>query len=162
MRQGQKNGEVGLLLRLIEDSYIRKAWHGPNLRGSLRGLTVEEASWRPSPDRHNIWEILVHCAYWKYIVRRRILDEKKGTFPYKGSNWFKRPIVSTADSLRQDLALLEECHRRMVMAISSLEPTQLPWIPKNSKVSNEAIIRGIASHDVYHAGQIQLLKRLMK
>jgi uncharacterized damage-inducible protein DinB len=50
----------------------------------------------------------------------------------------------------------------MVGAISSLNYAELRRIPKNSKVSNEAIVRGIASHDVYHAGQIQLLKRLMK
>jgi uncharacterized damage-inducible protein DinB len=154
--------DLRILLNLLEESYIKKAWHGPNLRGSLRGITLEEAAWRPGPGRHNIWEILVHCAYWKYIVRRRILGEKKGSFPSKGSNWFKRPLVLTEAALASDIALLEETHRTMVKAVESLNVRQLGRIPKNSKVSNEAIIRGIASHDVYHAGQIQLLKRLMK
>lgn len=153
---------LDLLLKLVEESYVRKAWHGPNLRGSLRGITVEEAAWRPQPDRHNIWEIILHCAYWKYIVRRRILGEQKGSFPLKGSNWFKRPVVFTSAALSQDMALLAETHRSMVKAIQSLEPGTLPKIPKNSNVNTAAIVRGIASHDVYHAGQIQLLKRLMK
>jgi hypothetical protein len=157
-----KNGQLEILLKLLEESFIKKAWHGPNLRGSLRGMTIEEAAWRPGPDRHNIWEILVHCAYWKYIVRRRILGEKKGSFPWKGSNWFKRPLVLTEAALSRDIALLEETHRTMVEAIASLRIKELKRIPKNSKISNEAMIRGIASHDVYHAGQIQLLKKLMK
>jgi hypothetical protein len=157
-----KRSETQMLLKLVDESYISKAWHGPNLRGSLRGITVEEAAWRPSPNRHNIWEIIVHCAYWKYIVRRRILRETRGSFPYKGSNWFKRPIVLTREALNRDLRILKETHQSMVGAISSLNYAELRRIPKNSKVSNEAIVRGIASHDVYHAGQIQLLKRLMK
>lgn len=162
MKPKNLHSELELLLSLVEESYVRKAWHGPNLRGSLRGLTAKEAAWRPSPHRHNIWEIMVHCSYWKYIVRRRILGEKKGSFAIKGSNWFNRPVALTSEAFRQDLALLEEIHESMVDAISSLLPSELKEIPKNSKVSTEAIIRGIASHDVYHAGQIQLLKRLMK
>ncbi|HEY6952669.1 MAG TPA: DinB family protein [Bacteroidota bacterium] len=162
MKQSSSNEQRRSLLRLIEESYVKKAWHGPNLRGSLRGIALGEASWRPAPDKHNIWEIVVHCAYWKYIVRRRILGEQKGSFPLKGSNWFKRPMVLTPEALRQDITLLDETHQSMVDAIRSLDVTSLPRIPKNSKVTNEAIIRGIALHDVYHAGQIQLLKRLMK
>lgn len=162
MKKRKQHRELEILLRLVEESYAKKAWHGPNLRGSIRGITLEEAAWRPHPDRHNIWEIVVHCAYWKYIVRRRILREKKGSFALKGSNWFKRPIVLTPAALSQEIALLEQTHQTMVEAIQALQPGTLSRFPKNSKVSNESIIRGIASHDVYHAGQIQLLRRLMK
>ena len=162
MNTATRNNGLDVLLRLVDESYHKKAWHGPNLRGSLRGITVQEALWRPSPKRHNIWEILVHCAYWKYIVRRRILGEKKGSFPYKGSNWFDRSPVMDERSLREDQDILENAHRTMVAAIVALNPRDLSRIPKNSKVSNEAIIRGIASHDVYHAGQIQILKKLME
>jgi hypothetical protein len=162
MKKHSAQSEIDHLLKLIDESYNRKAWHGPNLRGSVRGITMEEASWRPAPNRHNIWEIIVHCAYWKYIVRRRLLGEKKGSFPLKGSNWFKRPIVLTPEALAQDIILLEETHERMRHAIHSLHPRHLGRIPKTRKVSNETLIRGIAMHDVYHAGQIQLLKRMMR
>jgi uncharacterized damage-inducible protein DinB len=148
------------LLFLIEQSYNKKAWHGTNLRGSIRGLSAHEAARRPGPGRHNIWEIVVHCAYWKYIVRRRILGEKKGSFPLKGSNWFQRSTNLTEQAWREDMKLLESCHRLLLEAVSQLTPSELPHIPEGSKVSNLAIIAGIASHDIYHAGQIQLLKRL--
>ena len=76
-----------LFLRMLDDAYQRKAWHGPNLRGSLRGVTADQALWRPAPGRHSIGELAVHCAYWKYAVRRRLTGLKRGTFPRKGSNW---------------------------------------------------------------------------
>lgn len=148
------------LLRLIDEGYEVRTWHGPNLRGSLRGLTAAEASKRPGPGRHNAWEVAVHAAYWKYIVRRRILGEKRGSFPIKGSNWFTRPAPGA--DLQADLRLLEEMHRSMRGAIESLAEADLDRTPAGSKVSNEAIISGVAFHDVYHAGQVQLLKRLTR
>jgi hypothetical protein len=154
--------EISLLLRIVHEAYEKQAWHGPNLRGSIRGLDVPKATWRPAPGRHNIWEIVVHAAYWKYIVRRRLLGEKKGSFPLKGSNWFVRPATMTSVAWRSDIALLEDMHRKMREAIAGLAPGDLEKIPPGSKVSNTAIISGIAAHDVYHAGQIQLLKRLYR
>jgi len=154
--------QVGNLLFLIDQSYNRKAWHGTNLRGSIRGLSAREAAWRPGAGRHSIWEIVVHCAYWKYIVRRRILGEKRGSFPLKGSNWFQRSADLGEQAWREDIKLLESCHRSLLDAVSQLSPGELSRTPAGSKVSNLAIIVGIASHDVYHAGQIQLLKRLQQ
>jgi uncharacterized damage-inducible protein DinB len=154
--------EIVSLLQLIDESYEKKAWHGPNLKGSIRGLTAKQAAWRPSPERHNIWEVVVHCAYWKYIVRRRILGEKRGSFPHKGSNWFVRRTGLTEKAWREDVRLLEICHRTMRDAVAGLKKSELALVPRGSKVSNNRIISGIASHDLYHTGQIQLLKRLMK
>jgi len=162
MKPKSLSPEIKLLLQIIDESYEKKTWHGPNLRGSIRGLTAKRAAWRPAPGRHNIWEIVVHAAYWKYIVRRRILGEKKGSFPLKGSNWFTRPETNSERAWRQDVKMLEEIHRSMREAVAGLSPRNLQKNPKGSKFSNAATISGIASHDVYHAGQIQLLKRLMK
>ena len=150
------------LLFQIDQSYRTKAWHGTNLRGSLRGVSAREAAWRPGTGRHNIWEIVVHCAYWKYIVRRRLLGEKKGSFPLKGSNWFLRSTHLTEEAWTQDLKLLEACHASLVEAVAHLNDRDLARSPKGIKVSNLAVIVGIASHDVYHAGQIQILKRLQR
>lgn len=149
-------------LFLIDQSYNKKAWHGPNLRGSIRGLSARQAVWRPAPNRHSICEIVVHCAYWKYIVRRRILGEKKGSFPLKGSNWFHRPATLSDREWQRDVNLLETSHASMREAIRQLNDADLAISPSGNKVSKAAIIAGIASHDVYHAGQIQLLKRLLK
>ncbi len=149
---------MSLLLRLIDEGYNVKAWHGPNLKGSLRGVTAAQAARRPAPGRHNIREVAVHAAYWKYVVRRRITGEKRGSFPLTGSNWFPRP--GPGSGWKEDLRLLEEMHRSMRRAVASLKDADLRKKPRGSRVSNAAIVAGIAAHDVYHAGQIQLLKRL--
>jgi uncharacterized damage-inducible protein DinB len=153
---------IQLLLELLDQSYNKKSWHGTNLRGSVRGLSLREALWRPSPGRHNIWEIVVHCAYWKYAVRRRILGEKRGSFPLKGSNWFVRSGRLTETQWRADIRLMEACHQSMREAVAALPVAALKHIPRGSTIGNAMILTGIASHDVYHAGQIQILKRLMK
>jgi hypothetical protein len=154
--------EIDLLLAIIDTGYNRQSWHGPNLRGSIRGVEPDLAAWRPAPQRHNIWEHVVHAAYWKYTVRRRLLGEKRGSFPLKGSNWFVRPGGLEGGSWSSDVALLEEMHQKLRAAIAALTPADLAVRPRSSKVSNAAMIYGIAAHDVYHAGQIQLLKRLCR
>ncbi len=148
------------VLRLIDEGYGRRAWHGPNLRGALRGLTAEDASRRPAPGRHNIWEIAVHAAYWKYAVRRRILGEKRGSFPLRGSDWFRRPARGA--DWREDLRMLEETHRSLRRAVASLGDRDLGRKSRGSRQPNIHMIIGIGAHDVYHAGQIRLIKRLVK
>ncbi|HEV3121906.1 MAG TPA: DinB family protein [Isosphaeraceae bacterium] len=155
------NGELQLLLDLLDQAYERKAWHGPNLKGSVRGLDARRACWRPAPGRHSIAEQVLHAAYWKYAARRRLRGDAKGSFPLKGSNWF--PVTETLSEAewRGYLRLLEAEHRSLRSAIADLRPEQLRQTPAGSKVSNDALIQGIAAHDIYHAGQIQLLKRLV-
>ncbi|HEX6209678.1 MAG TPA: hypothetical protein VF136_02805, partial [Methylomirabilota bacterium] len=68
--------EIELLLSQIDQAYDHRSWHGTNLRGSVRGVVAEVAAWRPGPGRHNIHEIVVHAAYWKYAVRRRLTGER--------------------------------------------------------------------------------------
>jgi hypothetical protein len=100
------SAEIELLLSILDEAYEKQAWHGPNLRGSLRGISAGQAAWRPGPGRHNIWEIAVHAAYWKYAVRRRLTGEKRGSFPFKGSNWFQRPESISEKAWQDDLRLL--------------------------------------------------------
>ena len=158
----RRSPEVLALLRLLEEGYEKKAWHGPNIKGSLRGLTPEEAAWHPGNGRHSIWEIAVHCAYWKYAVWRQLTGNKRGSFPLKGSNWFKRPLVLRKEALHEDLLLLERMHAQLHDVVATLPDSTLHRKPRGSKYPARFIISGAASHDIYHAGQIQLIKRLMR
>ena len=58
------NPQVSLLLTLIDQAFDHQSGYGTNLRGSIRGLSVADVVWRPAPNRHSIWEIVVHAAYW--------------------------------------------------------------------------------------------------
>jgi hypothetical protein len=152
--------EIRQLLLLVDQGYNRTSWHGTNLRGSIRRITADQAAWRPAPGRHNIWEIVIHAAYWKYAVRRRLLGEQRGSFPLKGSNWFERPEVCSEAAWRTDIALLDRMHESLREAIGSLSARDLQRTRGAGRTNNFALISGIAAHDLYHAGQIQLLKRL--
>jgi hypothetical protein len=153
---------IDLLLALIDQAYDHSAWHGPNLRGSIRGLGAAVAGWRPAAGRRCIWEIVMHVAYWKYAVRRRLLGEKRGSFPRKGSNWFAAPKPLSEAAWMEAVALLHNTHQSMRQAVAGLRPADLHARPAGSKRTHFDLISGIAAHDVYHAGQIQLLKRLAR
>ena len=148
-----------LLLDLLDEAYDRQSWHGPNLRGALRGLTPTQAAWRPAVTRHSIRELVVHAAYWKYAVRRRLTGEDRGTFALEGSNWFE---TGASREWTQELRLLASEHKALRAAVSAFPASRLnrPLL-KNGK-SAAHLVRGIAAHDLYHAGQIQLLKRLQR
>lgn len=150
------------LLFLIDSAYDHVSWHGTNLRGSIRGVTPQQAAWRPAANRHNIWELVVHAAYWKYVAWRRLTGSKRGSFPLDGSNWMSRPQEGSAKAWRADIQLLADTHRTLRGVVASLRPADLNRKPKGSKVTTLALVTGIAAHDLYHAGQIQLMKRLMR
>jgi len=156
------NGEVRQLLLMVDEAYSGRSWHGANLRGSIRGLTSAEASRRPGRGRHSIREIVLHAAYWKYAVRRRLKGERRGSFPLKGSNWFIRPLRGPGTSWADDIALLESQHALLRSVIAATPPSLLRRRPGGGRVTCETLIRGIAAHDLYHAGQIQLIKRLVR
>jgi hypothetical protein len=146
-------GDNELFLTLLDEAYNRRSWHGPNLRGSLRGVNAAQAAWRPQPDAHNIWELALHAAYWKYVVWRRVTGATRGGFALAGSNFFARPVEATEAAWKRDLDILEAAHRDLRRAVEDLDA----GTPEKTR----HMIRGAAAHDLYHAGQIRLLLRLM-
>lgn len=152
---------IDLLLGTLGQAYDRKSWHGTTLRGALRAVTPEEAAWRPARGRHDIHEIALHAAYWKYVVRRRLTGEGRGSFPVKGSNWFPRPLAGTGAEWKETLGILDAAHASLVDAVAAFPPERLGEKPRGSRFSSLDMIRGAAAHDLYHAGQVQLIKRLL-
>jgi len=141
-----------LLLTLLDEAYEKKSWHGPNLRGSLRGVDADTAAWRPSPQAHNIWELALHAAYWKYVVWRKVTGARRGSFALTGSNFFPRPAEPGETAWKHDLAILDSAHRDLRASVAKMKP----GAPEKLLHA----IRGAAAHDLYHAGQIRLLRRL--
>jgi uncharacterized damage-inducible protein DinB len=144
-----------LLLANLDGAYLKKGWHGPTLRNAIRGLHAKDVSWRPAPGRHNIWELTAHAAYWKYAARRRLSGGKRGSFPLKGSNWIPAPAKIDERSWQEVVRLLEEEHRLLREVIASISDADL----RDRKKLR--VLYGVAAHDVYHTGQIQLVKRLL-
>ena len=160
MTRLRSDPRIQLLTQIVDHAFQRKSWHGTTLKGSIRGLTVAKAIWRPRSDRHNIWELVLHTAYWKYIVRRRLTRDKTLSLPRKPSNWPALPEQATARLLQEDVALLQSEHDLLIAAISEFPPSQLHRRAPECQWTYVEHIHGIAAHDLYHAGQIQLLKKL--
>ncbi len=154
--------EIARLLPLLDEAFHKKSWHGTNLRGAVRGMSAKTAGWRLAGEPHSIADLVVHCAYWKYAVRRRLRGDPRGSFPLKGSNWFKLPEPLGEAAWRGYVALLDSEHRALRDAVAELPARQIEATPKGRQIGNLMLIHGIALHDIYHTGQIQMLKALAK
>jgi uncharacterized damage-inducible protein DinB len=152
---------IAALLELLSDAFEGPAWHGPALLGALRGVDAAEAVRRPGRDRHCIWELVLHTAYWKYVVRRRLTGAGRGGFPRAPSNFPALPGRPDRRAWRADIALLRDEHERLVDVVEELDPAVLDE-RSGSRWTRAREIAGVAAHDVYHTGQIQLLKRLLR
>ena len=152
------DGRIQLLLMMLEQAYGKRTWHGANLKYSLRGLTVAQALWRPVAGRHNVWEYTLHCAYWKFVAKSRLEGvEAKFSRPFDD---FPQVNSGSAAEWKKDLAFLSKCHKELLAAVSGLEEKRLEQ-PVGSWTAQELVF-GVANHDIYHAGQIQLLRRLQE
>lgn len=160
------------LLASIDEAFDGRSWHGTNLRGSLRGVSRAAAAWRPTSatdrsagerhSRHNIWELMVHAAYWKYDVRRKLTGEQSRSFAIEGSNFWRRPVEGTLAEWRADLALLEAEQDGLRDAVAAFPAARWNRMSPRKPFTFASLVRGIAAHDLYHAGQIQLLRRLQE
>ncbi len=148
-----------IFVNALDQAYERQSWHGTNLRGAIRGLSPAQAARRPGPGRHNIWELVVHCAYWKYAVWRRLTGSARGSFRLTGSNFFARPAgKGDLAAWRADVKLLDDMHRQLRDVVVRMTPAQLARKNQRSRFTNADLISGVTAHDLYHAGQIQLIK----
>jgi hypothetical protein len=154
------NPVIALLLRQLDLAFDIRSWHGTNLLGSIRGVERAVVAWRPQRGRHNIAELVVHAAYWKYRVFRLISDAEQRSFELPGSDFFERPGVPTEAQWRADVELLRTWHQRLADAVAAFPAERLSEVPGRSKFSYADVICGAAAHDLYHAGQIQLIKRM--
>ncbi|HEX9167243.1 MAG TPA: DinB family protein [Gemmatimonadales bacterium] len=152
-----------LLIENIDPRPGRGGWHGgPTAAGALRGVSAADAAWQPAPGRKSIWDLTLHIAYWKYAVRRRLAGDPAGGFPRRPANWPRVPAVPDAAAWRADVALLKAEHQRLVAAVAAVPLRRYGAVlPGRKRWTVGELIVGIAQHDAYHVGQIQMLKRLL-
>lgn len=145
------NPQLELLLDVLDRAFDKPSWHGPNLAGSFRGVDAVTAA-RSIRGRKSIWQQVLHAVYWKQRVLNRLIGTQR--FPRPGSNWPKLPQKISSSAWKADQQLLHDIHRRLRAAVADLDPAgltpRLRWL-----------ICGAAAHDVYHAGQIRLLRKLL-
>ena len=155
--------EIDRIVDELEREHGGDPWHGNPLRQILDGVDHRQAALRPLAKAQTIWETVLHIVAWKNEVRRRVGGAPAGA-PIEG-DW-PTPPPASAEGWRDALAGLEASHRALVAAVAGLrepalfEPTTDPRERETGLgVSHYVLLHGIVQHDVYHAGQIALLKK---
>jgi DinB superfamily len=143
--------------RVLREGYGPGAWHGPDLKAALADVTSALAFWRPGQGRHNIAEIALHHAYCARAVRTQISAKPSEPFVLPGEDWFAIDDEQTMS------------WERIRETVDAEQQRLNEWIGKakagavKSPVADEerfGLVLGITCHAVYHAGQVQLIKRL--
>src|SRR5262249_60140979 len=147
------------------NSHLQRAqegegWHGPSLRELLDGVTAEQAGARPIPNAHSIWELVNHVITWEQIARRRL--EGEGQFEIPDEINFP-PVTDASEAAWQaTLQSLEASHRSLREGIKKLDDAKLEETTPRTSYSTNELLHGAIQHDLYHAGQIALLKKAMQ
>ena len=151
-----------LLRENVQPRPGRGAWHGgPTAVGALRGVTASQAAWSPARGRKSIWQLALHIAYWDYAVRRRIEGGTGARFARSPANWPEVPDRSDARGWADDVSLLKSEHAQLASTIAKIPSSRYKIaLPGGRRWTIGELIVGIAQHDAYHTGQIQLVKRL--
>lgn len=151
------NAVATLESRVLNEGYGPGAWHGPDLKAALADVKPTLAFWRPAAGRHNIAEVALHHAYCVRAVRAQISGRPPAPFVRDGEDWFDladekalpwQKILDTVETEQQRLTTLIED-----MAAGTVGSTL-------TEAERFNLVLGITCHAIYHAGQIQLIKRL--
>lgn len=153
---------VRLLLAQVDGAVTGRGWQGPTLLGTVRGVTVAQATCTPSGASRCIWQHVLHAAYWMYAVRRIIDPGAPAGFARSPSNWPSLPDERDVAAWRADVRLLKREYELLREAIERVDAASLWSVPGARAWQRADYIVGIASHSAYHAGQIQLLKRMTR
>lgn len=146
-----------LLTRVLTEGYGPGAWHGPDLKAALAGVSLDLAFWRPAPGRHNIAEIALHHAYCARAVRAKLTGSTPEPFALDGDDWFALPNEKRM-AWPEILALVDTEQRKLAATIVDLGAGRAA--SPLSDAERFDLVLGITGHAIYHAGQVQLLKVL--
>lgn len=155
------------LLSALRRAHDGEPWHGPSRAQVLADVTAAEAAWRPAPTAHSIWAIVLHMRSWT----REVLRRAKGGVPAEPVDGDWPPVPTPADDAawRAALESLEAAHAELAGFVAAMsEETRAsrvrerPGDPPGHAITQRGMIRSLAEHDVYHTGQLALLKSLVR
>jgi hypothetical protein len=141
-----------MLVEELNNAFDKRSWHGASLISALRVSPAVAA--KRVAGRHTIWEQLLHAAYWKHRVLLYLGSKEK--FPRPGSDWIAMPKTPNAAAWKKDLELLRKLQAKLILTVMKLPDSGL-----NDR-KTRWLLHGGAAHDLYHAGQIKLLRRLVR
>jgi hypothetical protein len=147
-----------VLARILREGYGTGAWHGPDLAAAVGDVTPATAFRRPAPGRHNVAEIALHHAFYVRSVIERLTGRTPDPFPVEGEDWFALD-GKAGPKWPKVLETLAGYQRQLAKVIADLAAKRIES-PLSEKEQFDLVL-GITCHAVYHAGQMQLVKRLI-
>lgn len=150
--------ELNRIVDQLKRAFEGDAWHGPAVMEILSGITAQQAAARPSHAVHSIWEIVRHIAAWDRAVVRRLQGDR-AQLPAE-EDW---PLVTdTSDEAwERTTKALTQGNKVLQSAISHLDESRLDQPILESMPSVYVTLHGIVQHDLYHVGQIAILKKMV-
>jgi uncharacterized damage-inducible protein DinB len=150
--------EIHRILDQLDRAFAGEAWHGPDVLHLLDGVLADDAAKYPIPSAHSIWEIVNHIAAWNMIVRRRAAGESVDVTPEL--DW--PPVEETTDAdWQRSVEHLKDSHSRLRHVVESLADEKLREKVPAQDYSYYAMLHGLIQHDLYHAGQVAILKKAL-
>ena len=149
---------AGTYDRILDEGYGPGAWYGSDLRAAIADVRSATAFQRPAAGRHNIAEIALHHAYWLGQVESKLTGAPPAAFPVDGEDWFQLDDESRM-SWPSITALVDAAHQRLSRA--AVETASGARVSPLSDAERFDFVLGITGHAAYHAGQIQLIKKLI-
>ena len=152
--------EIGRMVDQLKRAYEGNAWHGPSVREALAGVTAAQAHARPLANAHTIYELVRHIAVWEDVGRRRLQGEAADVAISTPEDW--PPPDDPGDAAwEQAKNALDRGHQALVDVISRVAESRLDEPVVAGKSSVYVTVHGVIQHDIYHAGQIALLKKTL-
>ena len=148
---------TAILGRILAEGYGPGAWHGADLKAALADATEETAFTRPGTGRHSIAEIALHHAYCARSVRERLTGTTPEPFVLEGDDWFALPDASKL-TWAQLAKAVETEQRKLTDAVKGIAEGKASPLPGDEQLN---LVLGITCHAVYHAGQVQLVKKMV-
>ena len=144
--------------RVLDEGYGPGAWYGSDLRASIGDVSAAAAFKRPAKGRHNIAEVALHHAYWAGQITSKLTGDSAAKFPLDGEDWFELKDESTL-TWKKVAATVEASQQRLSQAVREIA-SGARTSPLGEAERFDLVV-GITGHAAYHAGQIQLIKKLI-
>jgi uncharacterized damage-inducible protein DinB len=148
--------EPALLADQLRRAFEGDAWHGPALLELLDDVDAATAAVKPLPDVHSIWELILHIAAWDGAASRRLGGEK---IQLTGVANFPVVPKPTDAAWSKAVAQVKRTHDTLVKTVAALPEARLRERVPGKKYDFYHMLHGVAQHELYHAGQIAILKK---
>ena len=156
--KARKLSEGALIADQLRRAFDGHAWHGPALLELLKDVDAATAAAKPLPDVHSIWELILHIRAWDNAGLRRLAGE---TAKLKGNaNFPVVPTPATEAAWQAAVAATTHTHETLVETIADLSGKRLRDRVPGKPYDFYHMFHGIAQHELYHAGQIAILKKV--